>query len=132
MKTVILFLTLSLFCISLKGNYNEMAAQPWGVDAELAYMKREKTEIEKTQMTKGKSLCCEMIRLFQHYISPIDGPRSSFYPTSSQYALEAIEKHGIFKGIALGCDRLMRENSESWVYQRTDKYGIERKLDPVR
>ncbi len=74
-----------------------------------------------------------MIRFFQVYISPIDGPRSSYAPTSSQYTLEAIQKHGVFKGIAMGCDRLMRENGEVWMYDtiRTDE-GLERKVDPVR
>ena len=73
-----------------------------------------------------------MIRFFQVYISPIDGPRSSFCPTSSQYTLEAIEKYGVFRGIAMGCDRLMRENKELWVYDiaKEDEFG--RKLDPVR
>ncbi len=73
-----------------------------------------------------------MIRFFQVYISPIDGPRSSFTPTSSQYALEAIGKYGVFKGITLGCDRLLRENGEAWVYEKITRGGEERKLDPVR
>lgn len=87
---------------------------------------------ERRNLTLGQRNCRAMIRFFQVYISPIDGPRSSFYPTSSQYALEAIQKHGIFKGIAMGCDRLMRENGEIWVYERTTQYGPERKIDPVK
>ncbi len=73
-----------------------------------------------------------MILFFQHSISPIDGPRSHFFPTSSQYTLDAIRKYGVFKGIALGCDRLMRENGERWVYPLQERYGHVRKIDPVK
>lgn len=72
-----------------------------------------------------------MIRFFQVYISPIDGPRSSYTPTSSQYAWQAIGKHGFFKGVAMGCDRLMRENGYLWVYKTKEIGGSERKIDPV-
>lgn len=128
MKILILFLTLSL---SLKANYNETLCEPWGVDSDLVYLTREETS-ELKQVNVGQKTCVALIHFFQVFISPIDGPRSSFYPTSSQYTLEAIRKYGVFRGIALGCDRLMRENGEPWVYDRTDKYGIERKLNPVR
>lgn len=130
MKYIFLFFIGSLF--SINANYNESFNAPWGVDGELAYTKLEKVQEQKAKLSIGKRVCVGMIRFFQEYISPIDGPRSSFYPTSSQYALEAISKYGIITGITLGCDRLLRENGEPWVYDVTDKYGITRKLDPVR
>lgn len=71
------------------------------------------TPIVPNPIVKG---CLSMIRFYQKQISPIDGPRSHFYPSSSQYALLAIQKHGVLKGIALGCDRLMRENKAEWIY----------------
>lgn len=132
MKLIVSFLTCSLFFLPLNGNYNESFSEPWGIDSELAYTKKEKTQAQKPKTYAGRSICKGMIRFFQDYISPIDGPRSSFYPTSSQYALEAIQKYGVFRGISMGCDRLMRENGEPWVYDQTDKYGIMRKIDPVR
>jgi hypothetical protein len=33
--------------------------------------------------------------------------------------LLAIRKHGFFKGYIMGCDRLLRENSDPWVYRTT-------------
>lgn len=98
----------------------------------LDYLKKEKTEREKVNLSLAQKSCKAMIRFFQIYISPIDGPRSSFYPTSSQYALEAIQKYGVLTGIGMGCDRLLRENHDVWVYDVTEKYGNPRKLDPVR
>ncbi|MCP5469549.1 MAG: membrane protein insertion efficiency factor YidD [Chlamydiales bacterium] len=109
-------------------SYSEKSCEPWGVDGDLHYRK---TEAAQSHSLSQKA-CVACIRFFQNYISPIDGPRSSFYPTSSQYALDAIQKYGVLTGIALGCDRLMRENSDDWVYDIVDKHGTDRKYDPVR
>lgn len=130
MRIVILIFVISLFTISLQAACcTEGPFELWGTDSEwsLSEIKRPRDDVHA-----GQKICASMIRFFQVYISPIDGPRSSFYPTSSQYALEAIKKYGVFKGIALGCDRLMRENKELWVYRKIDGYGIRRKHDPVR
>jgi uncharacterized protein len=138
MKVICLCLTLSLLMYKLSATpFSESGNEPWGSDSALSCIKREKigrekNRPEKSHLSAGQKSCRAMIRFFQIYISPIDGPRSSFYPTSSQYTLEAIQKYGVFLGIAMGCDRLMRENGEMWVYETTHKYAIERKLDPVR
>lgn len=130
MKTFFLFLIIPLYTLPLFANcYSESGFEPWGIDAQLAYPDTHKT---LTSPSISRFVCKNMILFFQNYISPIDGPRSSFYPTSSQYAKEAIEKYGVLKGIALGCDRLMRENKDPWVYKITSSYGIDRKVDPVR
>lgn len=108
--------------------YYEKSCEPWGADCDLTFGKAEK--VKSYSFAQKAALSC--IHFFQDYISPIDGPRSSFYPTSSQYALEAIERYGVLMGIALGCDRLLRENSEDWVYEIVNKYGVDRKYDPIR
>jgi putative membrane protein insertion efficiency factor len=38
------------------------------------------------------------------------GPRCRFYPTCSEYAIEAIQKKGIFKGFFLAVWRILRCN----------------------
>jgi putative membrane protein insertion efficiency factor len=38
------------------------------------------------------------------------GPKCRFYPTCSQYAVEAIEIHGVLKGVILAVLRLVRCN----------------------
>jgi len=57
-----------------------------------------------------KDFLAKMIRFYQRRISPLFGPKCRFYPTCSQYALEAIEIHGAFKGSILAVRRLMRCN----------------------
>ncbi|MBR6682697.1 MAG: membrane protein insertion efficiency factor YidD [Clostridia bacterium] len=52
-----------------------------------------------------------LIRLYQKYISPLKRrPTCRFYPTCSQYAIEALEIHGFFKGSALAVWRVLRCN----------------------
>ncbi|SDI27373.1 membrane protein insertion efficiency factor YidD [Natribacillus halophilus] len=48
------------------------------------------------------------IRLYRRYISPYTPPSCRFYPTCSQYATEAIEKHGAGKGLILALIRLSK------------------------
>ena len=48
------------------------------------------------------------IKIYQILISPLLGPHCRFTPTCSQYAVEAIEKHGPIKGILLTIKRIAR------------------------
>lgn len=49
-----------------------------------------------------------LIRGYQRAISPLLGPRCRFYPSCSQYAFEALETHGLLKGLWLALRRLAR------------------------
>lgn len=57
-----------------------------------------------------KDFLIKAIRFYQRRISPLFGARCRFYPTCSQYALEAIKVHGALKGSFLAIKRLMRCN----------------------
>lgn len=48
------------------------------------------------------------IRLYQLIISPLIGPRCRFTPTCSQYAIEAIQKHGMIRGFWLASKRILK------------------------
>ena len=50
------------------------------------------------------------IRFYQKYISPLTPATCRFTPTCSHYAIEAIRKHGPFKGLALAVWRILRCN----------------------
>ncbi len=50
------------------------------------------------------------IRFYQKFISPLTPPTCRFTPTCSHYAVEAIRKHGPFKGLALAVWRILRCN----------------------
>lgn len=103
---------------------------PWGKDSEMIPQKSRIPELPKEQSVLAK--LSEYIILFhQNIISPVDGPRSHFRPTSSRYMLLAIRRHGFIKGYLMGCDRLLRENKEEWVYRKIEVDGELYKWDPT-
>ena len=65
-------------------------------------------------MNKVKSLIRRAfiapIRFYQKHISPYKQRCCRFYPTCSAYAVEAIEKRGVFVGLALAAARILRCN----------------------
>ena len=57
-----------------------------------------------------KRLLLRCIRFYRRAISPLFPPRCRYIPTCSQYALEAVEKYGAFKGGLLALWRIIRCN----------------------
>jgi len=53
-------------------------------------------------------LLATLIRGYQRFISPALPPSCRFYPSCSQYALEAVTRHGALKGGWLAARRLAR------------------------
>ena len=50
------------------------------------------------------------IRGYQRFISPLFPPVCRFTPTCSNYAIQAIRKHGPFRGTWLAIKRILRCN----------------------
>ncbi len=57
-----------------------------------------------------KKIMIAAIRGYQKYLSPLKTTRCPYYPTCSNYALQAIEKYGAVKGGALAGWRILRCN----------------------
>jgi putative membrane protein insertion efficiency factor len=53
-----------------------------------------------------RRLIAATIRVYQYALSPLLGPRCRFYPSCSQYTLEAVMRFGVLKGGWLGMRRL--------------------------
>lgn len=83
------------------------------------------------QTTTSKDPLQLAVRLFQKYISPVDGPRCPMYPTCSSYALQALRKHGPLLGTFLTVDRLYHEGDRHEQQQPIDKWGFVRFYDPL-
>ena len=49
-----------------------------------------------------------LIKFYRKYISPLKPSCCRFYPTCSEYALEAIEKYGALKGSYMSIKRILR------------------------
>lgn len=50
------------------------------------------------------------IKLYQKTVSPLTGGRCKYHPTCSEYAVQAITKFGILRGLVLAGWRLLRCN----------------------
>ena len=55
-----------------------------------------------------KTLLLWLVRAYQIALSPLLGPTCRFYPTCSNYALDAIREHGALKGAMLAAVRLAK------------------------
>ena len=56
-----------------------------------------------------KKICLMLIRFYQKYISPMKGtPCCRFIPSCSEYAYQAFEKYGFFKGGYLALRRILK------------------------
>jgi len=49
-----------------------------------------------------------LIEIYRKFISPLKGQTCRFYPTCSDYFIQALEKYGFFKGSYLGIKRILK------------------------
>ena len=57
-----------------------------------------------------KKILITMIRFYQRYLSPLKFTKCPYYPSCSNYGLEAVQKYGAFKGCILALWRIIRCN----------------------
>lgn len=55
-----------------------------------------------------KRLLLLLLRTYQYALSPFLGPSCRFYPTCSNYAIEAVREHGAARGCLLAAKRLCK------------------------
>lgn len=49
-----------------------------------------------------------LIRIYQTFLSPLLGKNCRYYPSCSQYTIEAVAHHGVVRGLWLGARRIVR------------------------
>ena len=55
-----------------------------------------------------RKIFIKFIRFYQICISPLFGPKCRHIPSCSHYAIQAIEKYGVIKGVWLGAKRVLK------------------------
>ena len=71
-----------------------------------------------------------LIRLYQKFISSQDGPSCGFSPSCSRFGMACIQEYGVFRGVLLTADRLLRCNgSQSRHYHKDNVTG--KYIDPA-
>jgi len=84
----------------------------------------QKTRKEASLKTSAPTIVFTwVIRFFQAYISPMDGPRCQLYPTCSGYGKEAFSRNGALLGYIMTADRLMRDNSGAYLHYPLVRVG---------
>ena len=91
---------------------------------------KELVRFNPQEVSELKLVATGLIRLYQKFISSQDGPTCSFVPSCSRFGMGCIQEHGMFRGILLTADRLIRCNgSQSNHYHRDSVTG--KYVDPV-
>ena len=70
------------------------------------------------------------IRLYQRLISPAIPSRCKYYPSCSEYAVQAVRRYGILRGVVLAAWRLLRCNP--WSHGGVDPVEDQRLFRPRR
>ena len=55
-----------------------------------------------------KPLALSMLRFYKRWVSPSFAPSCRYVPTCSEYAMEAIDRYGVFRGGMMAAWRLLR------------------------
>jgi uncharacterized protein len=58
----------------------------------------------------ARSVAIAPVRLYQRFISPVIPQRCKYHPSCSEYAVTAIRRYGILRGLVLAAWRLLRCN----------------------
>lgn len=73
-----------------------------------------------------------LVRFYQNYLSGADGSRCPMMPSCSEYAAQAVERHGPVMGWIMACDRILRcGRSEAELAPRIRVQGRSYVFDPV-
>jgi len=60
------------------------------------------------EMNLPRTIAISCLRVYKLIISPLLPSACRFHPTCSEYMKDAIEKHGVFRGVGMGLRRLSR------------------------
>ena len=55
-----------------------------------------------------KKIIIAAIKIYRKFISPLKKPCCRFMPTCSEYAIEALSRYGVIKGLYLSVKRILR------------------------
>ena len=109
-RGTIVIVLISLFSASGSATAGGRWEEPWPKETPSAPARE---EARNENLSSGQRAVGGVFRFFQEYISPVDGDRCPSYPTCSQYAQQAVRKHGVIIGLVMTFDRLIHESDET-------------------
>lgn len=66
-------------------------------------------------MKLPRQMLVGLVQIYRYTVSPLIGPRCRYLPTCSEYAREALEKHGVVRGGWLALRRIGRCHPWKWL-----------------
>ena len=57
-------------------------------------------------ISRPRAALVAVLRVYQRWISPMFGPRCRYYPSCSEYAVQAVQQFGILRGLVLAASPL--------------------------
>ena len=79
-------------------------------------------------MRAMRSIAIAPVRFYQRAISPAIPARCKYYPTCSEYAVQAVRRYGVLRGIVLAAWRILRCNP--WSHGGVDKVEDQKLFRP--
>jgi putative membrane protein insertion efficiency factor len=61
-------------------------------------------------MTAVRAVVLAPVQLYRRFVSPALPARCKYHPTCSAYAVEAVRRHGLLRGVVLAAWRVLRCN----------------------
>jgi hypothetical protein len=55
-----------------------------------------------------RALTLAILRIYKRWVSPMLPSACRYYPTCSEYAMEAVERYGVLRGVWMGVKRIAR------------------------
>jgi putative membrane protein insertion efficiency factor len=55
-----------------------------------------------------RALTLGSLRIYKRWISPLLPSACRYYPTCSEYTMEAVERYGVMRGVWMGVKRIAR------------------------
>jgi putative membrane protein insertion efficiency factor len=55
-----------------------------------------------------RELVVQILRFYKRWLSPMLPSACRYHPTCSEYMMQAVEKHGVIRGVSQGIWRLLR------------------------
>ena len=127
---IVMCLTTAIYTIPLMATEATDLAFIRQVNPITAETPQENISFNPQEPSELKLVATGLIRLYQRFISSQDAPTCNFIPSCSRFGMACIQEFGMFRGILLTADRLLRCNgSQSSHYHRelnTGKY-----IDPI-
>ncbi|MCY7404098.1 MAG: membrane protein insertion efficiency factor YidD [Cryobacterium sp.] len=78
-------------------------------------------------MLLPRNVCVAILRIYRTVISPLYGDVCRYFPSCSSYALQAIQHHGVVRGVWFGFLRLTR--CHPWAAGGIDDIPLPRNSD---